>query len=390
MRAGYIIVITRMLGAELYGVWSYALSAYALAVGAASLGLEIIVPIRLGAEKSGARRLAASALGLRLALLALAALALLIFALAFESNDLVRAALLLSIPAIFGRGVGYLVRSLFLGHEAVGVYVRTASAIRAGEVALGVALLINGGGVLSIIALHAASWLIEGLAALFLMRRLPGSGPQRPDAGTALSLAREGALVGVSSAVVAWMSTGPILLIRQFTNDLEILAQVALCLQISMMLTMTTHSVLQAALPVLGRTKASGDARIGRYAPGVLGIAVAAGLPLAALAYAFGPQAFAVILGEDFRLAGALAGPAILVATVMTGGVGFAQMLTVEGKLGRLTAANVAAALSFTLAAPVAFTLAGALGVIFAVGLGWFVRGALMAGFVSMGAAKPA
>lgn len=390
IRFAYIIAITRILGPEQYGLWAYVTSAYVLAIGTVAFGLETLAPIRLGADKSDARSFAAGALYMRLALLGVASVGIVIFAFLSEAPGPVRAALLLSIPALLGRSVANLVRAIFVGHENVGGYFRIAASVRIFEFLTGLTILVAGGDVLIILAVHAASWLLEGAIGAFMMRRLyPSSMPGVASAAIIRSLMRQGALLGASGLFVAWLSAGPIVLMRFYAGELSALAQVALCLQIASLLNVTGYGLLNAALPVLSRTKAAGDSRIERYAPGVVMVAIGAGVPAVAAAHFLGPSMFQFALGADYIDAGRLSAPAVIIAILMLAPAGYSQLLVINRRIGYALVANIAGALGFTVAAPFAFAHSEASGVLFAAALGWLVRGVALAVFATFSRIRP-
>ncbi len=385
LRFVYLLAITRVLGVENYGVWAYALSAYAVAIGVVSFGLENLVPIHLGADKTTTRRFAASALFFRGGLLTLALLCLVAFAILSEGPGQLRNALLLAAPALVGRGVASLVRSVFVGMESVGAYFRMAVAVRVLEVVIGLSLLAMGADVLAVLAVHSISWCVEAALGIWMLRRLPKTDAFALNAGFVRSLARDGLQLGIIAAIGAFMTAGPVLMARFLSDRLDVLAQVALCLQITSLFAVTGSALLQAALPVLSRTKAAGDDRIALYAPSVAFIALGFAAPGAAIGFLFGPSLFTALFGQDFAAAGALLGPAIIIAGLMIAPSGYAQTLMLHKKFSLVMTPAAIGALSFVMCAFLLQALYGAAGMVIAAGAGWLIRAILI---IALGAAR--
>jgi O-antigen/teichoic acid export membrane protein len=386
LRVVYLIAITRLLGAEQYGAWSYALVAYSLVVGAGALGLEALTSIRIGADKETSALTAASAAALRLGVSCIGACGLIAFAFLAEDQGMIRTALLLVAPALIGRGVANLVRSIFVGCEAVGKYFKMSASIRAGEVLAGIAILLSGGDVISILVLHAASWVTEATMGLYLIRRLPLKGGLSPSRQEMISLVRQGAKLGLSAAFVAWLLAGPVMLLRRSGESLETLGHVALCLQAAAIIVATGHALLSAALPVLSRTVAAGDGRARIYAPLVALIAVGCTVPGVLLFHLFGADSLRFVLGEEYAPAGVLLAPAVLIAGLTLAPTGYFHWFTVNGRVAPAIVANGAGGALFTIAAPFAITHYAAPGVIYAAIIGWFFRALFFAGMAHAGA----
>lgn len=394
LRFIYVLAITRFLGPDLYGAWSFGLAAGGFVVGLAAFGLEILVPIRIGEDRTRAAQFIANARVLRAALSAAGAMAILVYALAGEDPGPARAALLMGAPAVFARSLATLQRALFIGFEAADRYARLSTAMRLSEVALGLGVLALGGGLSGILLLHAVCWIVEAALGALMARNLAGADNARPTFGGVRTAARAGAQLALASGLVGWLQAGPIVMYRLGGGELYSLGQIGLALQLCLLMIASGHALLSAALPVFARSRAQHDARADQYAPGVAAIALIGGAAAAALAHFVGPPLTVFAFGPDYAVAGGLVAPAVIIAALSLAPAGYNQQFAVSQRYRPAILANGAGAGLFTLFAPPAIGAFGAQGVFYAAIAGYLLRAltffSLSAFFRETDAVRPA
>lgn len=378
LRAVYLVAITRYLGAELYGFWAYAMAAYGFLLGLTGFGLEVLLPIRLGRDRRDAAGILGVALSLRLGLLALAAVALAGYAVWGEPSGTARLAVLLVIPALCGRGVALWARTIFLGFERVGAYVRLAVTMRATEVALGVALLAAGSGLFPILALHSLVWVAEAVIGFRMVQIKLARCRPRLDADRAVELLREGAVLGLAALLTGWLLSGPLLLLRHVGGDLEIVGQFSLALQIAMILVASVQPFFATALPVLSRSHARDDPRVASYGRMTALAGLLLGATAATLGFAVGPPVMQFVFGSNFALAGELVGPCLLIGGLVLAPTGYMQVLIVRGWRWPGVLASGTGGLLLLFALPPAVAEWGAHGAVYATAASWLVRVAVL------------
>jgi O-antigen/teichoic acid export membrane protein len=379
-RLVYLVVLARFLGPDAYGAWSYALAAYGLALGIASLGLETLVASHIGASREKGAVVIRTTVVLRLGLAMLAATVLAVFAVAAEAPGEVRTALIVAIPALLGRGMTVLAQSYFVAFEAVSAQFRVSFVLRLAEVAAGTAYLLLGGGVIGVIAIHSASWVLEALLSVRLVRRLPLAETVRLDSAVLARLLKEGAQLGLATACTAWLLAGPIILLRHESGDLAVTGQVALGLQIAAILMAGVQALMSAALPVLSRAVAAGDGRAVRYGPYVALIAIGLAAIGGLIGFAVGPWMIATLIGEPYALVGALFGPAILMVGAMVAPAGYEQAAIVVGRVWPMVLAGAMGAIAMSIVMPHSLAAFGAAGALVAAAAGWSLRAIVLIG----------
>ncbi|NNU81992.1 hypothetical protein HMH01_16260 [Halovulum dunhuangense] len=379
IRFGYILAITHYIGAEGYGVWAYAAAAYLLGVGLSGFGLDALIPVRLGASRQGTGRYLGATLTIRVALGALAGAGLAAYAGLVEPDPTIRIALLLAVPALVGRSLSLWVRTVFVACESPARQVRLSVAMRLAEVATGVALLWAGGGILGIMAVHALAMMTEAALGLVLMNRHVARVRLTIAASEIRPILGQGATLGVTAMLTAWLSAGPLILLRHFgPSDLATIGQFALALQVGNLLVAAVIPFYQAALPALSRSVANGDPRAHGYGLLTAGAALLLFGGAAALGFAAGPWAVTTVLGAEFALTGSLLAPGIIIGALVVLPTGFSQMLLVRGRRrATMLAAGLGCAV-LILAFPQATMQWGVHGAAAALAGAWFIRSSVI------------
>ncbi len=374
----YMVALARYLGPEQYGIWAYGGATYMLGLGLISLGFDSLIPVRLGAEKSGAGDFLGLTLTLRIALVGLAAGGLVLYAFLGEADKTSRLILLILVPALVGRGMAMWARICFIAYERVGAYVKIGVAVRAVEVGLGLLILVAGGGLYGIAFLHAACWVAQGAIGLrFVRYRLIPHAP-RFDGREAAALLKQGAVLGFAAALINCLIAGPLILFRHFGNDLALVGQLAIPLQAMMIVFSSALMYLVAALPVLSRSVQRGDPRVASYGRMTLLTSAAIGISAGLVGLFLGPIVVNLVLGPDFALAGTLLGPSLFISALMLAPTGYGQLLLVRGHRWHGVFANGAGAVALVIGLPAATAWWGVEGAVLAIAIAWLLRAVVM------------
>jgi O-antigen/teichoic acid export membrane protein len=374
----YVVAIAHFLGPELYGAWAYATAAYVFVLMLTQFGFDMLLPIRLGADRGNSAGFVGVTLALRLVLLGLAAIGLVIYALLAEPAGTTRLALLLIIPALCGRGLALWSRIVFVGHERVGDYMKMAVVVRVVEVACGVVLLAAGGGLFAIIVLHSLAWLVEAAIGFRLVRGKLAPYRPRFDMGEATDQLRQGAVLGLAMSLTGWLMAGPVILLRHIVGDLESLGQFSLALQVAMIVVATAQSFLVAALPVLSRSVAREEPLLRRYGMITGSVALAGFGGAAAVGYLFGPGLVTWVFGPEFDRAGDLLGPCLLMGGLIVAPMGYAQLLVLRGRRWPGVFASGIGGIVLFLTLPPAVDNWGIYGAVIAAGVAWLARAIIL------------
>ena len=356
LRAGYFILLTRALGPELYGIWSYALSVYGVLLALISGGLETVVTAYRSKGDGDRDALLAKAVRIRLALSALAALCMAGWALGPGGSSTERVVLTIAATALVGRGLALLLRSAFVARQQVDRSIAPILTARSAEVLAGIALLTMGAPLPLLVALHSLCWFVE---ALLLGRRLPFGTREatiRPPAPGTGDLLRRGLPIAILDLCSMILVSAPVVLFQPFAASFADIGQLAVATQLGAIALALAFASLTSALPALSRTPSSDRRRRWTYA---FGIAAAAGLAIVLVQLLYDPVArpvLAAIFGERYDLAANITYYALMAACFAIMPHGFLQVLLVDRTLGPIVVASVA----ISLALAVWFVLTGA------------------------------
>lgn len=276
----------------------------------------------------------------------------------FLGNDVMTMSLLAGV--VFYAGA-YLVRGVAGGSRWFGGYALALLADALARLALGVGIVLYASTDLAAgaVAAAAAAGVLVPLA--FGRRRLARSlsGAQsgaRFSTSAALAFAGPASVVAIADQVL--MNAGPLLVVLGGGHEASAAAGTVFA---AMMLVRVPGYLFQgfagSLLPNLTRLNASDDRRVRGAVARTATLLVAGGIPIAALAAAFGPEAMKLLYGPEFEVGRdqlavlGLGGGCYLAAAT------FAQGLLALDRPGRAAAASAAAAAVFV---PVYALLPGA------------------------------
>ncbi len=342
LRIVYLIFIARYVSLADYGLWAYGAASYGLALGMIVLGFDFLISRRIGGGEQNVDGFLAATLSVRLVMLAIATLGFVALAFLVEPAGPARWVILALIPAMVGRGVGLWVLNCFVAFEKAHEYLPVTLMLRAGEAALGIAILLFGGGITEVILNHVAFRIVEGVAGYLLVRRkLTPIQPRWND--QVRGVLRESAPLGANGLLVQWLMLSPLVLLRLSGQDLATLGVLGLSLNLTLILITVANGFLAALVPSLSR-EGGGAA----YANIVALSALLMSFILAAIAWAIASDVAALVVGEAFRRSGELMTPLAIVAGLAVAAAGFLQSLTIKGRVGYAMIANGGGAVSLT------------------------------------------
>ncbi|APE29147.1 lipopolysaccharide biosynthesis protein [Aurantiacibacter gangjinensis] len=378
LRGLYAVIIGIMLGPGEYGAWSYAATVYATALVVTSFGIESLVEARSGRRLTGSDTFAAGSLAIRLATAIALFICMVPVVWLLEQDARLQLALLLVLPAILGRGIASWVRSLLTAREAPGVAFRVGVPMRLIEIVVGLTILSAGGGVISLLALHALSWLAEALIGWVAVRRLiPGFKPTFDRAVTRL-IFLSGQLMAVTVIGIAALNALPILAAKWLGFSLDEIGNLGIVLQFSSLFVIAAQGFLAALFPAIGRAAQSGHPHLARLA-----WLSCAGLVLAAILAAWisalvGETIIVPLLGSGFREAAALLPISLLLAGVILAPIGAWQILVVHERFVAGALGSCAAlVLGIALLVPSTDQF-GIAGILYAALAGWTLRAIIL------------
>ncbi|MDZ7752516.1 MAG: oligosaccharide flippase family protein [Gammaproteobacteria bacterium] len=370
-RAVYILVIARLLGPELYGLFNYGLSWYLLFLPLTILGIDFVLLRELGRRDANSLHLLGISLPLRTASTVLVAASCLALGWWLETEPLGRTLLFFFSAALVGRGLAAWSEAIFKGREASGFILAQELVFRLLEVSIGLILLAAGFGVEALAAVHAAAWLLQGATGLYLVRRVV---QQKLRAEWDLAPMARLLLAGLPflavAALLAWLMQGPLVLYRHINGVGAGLGQLALAVQFFTILGGMASSLGLAAVPVLTRSSERQDGKTSLFVRSVLraGWLMAGTLVIGGLTV--GPYVINGIFGPEFSRVQALLPWALLLVGFHFWVTSLRSVLIAHGQFLQLAMAMAVGAGIFTATFVPLVSCCDLKGALFATGLG--------------------
>ncbi|WP_169053489.1 oligosaccharide flippase family protein [Alteraurantiacibacter aquimixticola] len=377
LRAIYAIAISRFLGPSDYGWWSYAFSVSAICINFAAMGSELLLPERIGKDREAALPFIETSFAVRLLLLSAFGVLMAGYALFGATETMERLALLVLLPTVLFRGISNWLRLAAIGFEQASLAMRPMVMVRAAELVLGIGLVLTGANLLTLLALHGLSWLVEVAIIMPRIRKLALL-QLRIRRSELSDVVRKGAIIGVASGLTFLLFAAPLILLKHYSGDIAAVGQFGLAMQLSMFAVMALQGVLTAAQSVLSRAVAREDERA-RY----FGLLFLLGCIVLAVPAWFGARWLGVpvvtwLLGEQYRMAGELLPICLMLAISVLMANGYWQLLVIHGRIAAGAVVNLLSVLLLAGTAASMIAEYGAAGAAYAAILAGLLRSVLL------------
>lgn len=339
LRAVYAVALARLLGPDLYGLFTVAQGWYLLAVPLALVGADVMLPRRLAVRDGAAPQTLADSL--RLVLVAAPAVALAAFVLMWTVGGIGPDLVLVSCAALVARSIATWCQSVFVGWEDSRLTFRQEVTVRPLEVLTGIAAVSAGGGVVAVAVVHTAWWTFQAAWGLLLVRRrTPGLLATR--GGHVADLVREGLPVAVGAALWLGVVHGPMIAGSRLVGQTDA-GSLALVLQVWYVGNAVVGAVALSSLPGLARSHAAADGRaqslvtsaVAACLIGSVGVAIGVGALL-------GPV-LRWVLGPAYDVAVDAVPVAVVLVGLTAAGAMLQNLLIVRGSARVLVPASVVA-----------------------------------------------
>jgi O-antigen/teichoic acid export membrane protein len=311
IQGAYAIVLARMLGPELYGLFNFCLSWYMAFILFAVLGLAAVLSREVGRNHEDRSKVVDQTLLIRLAASIIIAAVSGSIGFLSEGDSGVRNLLLLFSVALIGRSMAIWTKEVFNAYELNRYYFFQQAFFRPLEVIAGILVLIAGGNILAVGAVHTLSWWLQAIGGLIVITKRITFIKVEWSWRSHKDILSQGLVICLSQFLILWPLFGVIILFRFLGGADFSLGQLALILQIFWFAFRIPESLSVAALPVLSRSAAKGDGRDRLFAETMLRISLIFGAVVGLLGMGLGLWLATVIFGQNYELAGRLLGYAL-------------------------------------------------------------------------------
>jgi O-antigen/teichoic acid export membrane protein len=308
IQGAYAIVLARMLGPELYGLYNYGLSWYMAFILFATLGLAAVLSREVGRDYEGRSKVVDQTLLIRLLTSIIIAAVSGSIGFLTETDPRMRALLLLFSTALIGRSLAIWTKEVFNAYESNRYYLFQQALFRPLEVFAGIVVLMAGGKILAVAAVHALSWWLQAIGGfLFITKRITLVRIQW-SWRSHWTIFFQGLAICLSQFMIFWPLFGAVILFRFLGGTDFRLGQLALILQIFLVAFRIPESSSVAALPVLSRAAAKGDGRSRLFAETILRINLIFGAAAGLVGMGMGRWLVTFVFGPNYERAGGLLG----------------------------------------------------------------------------------
>lgn len=383
LRAVYALVIARFLGPELYGLYNYGMGWYLAFIPLANLSMESVMARRIGVSPDSVRSVLAQTILLRSSSVIVATLACLLIGWLVEDDSGVLLLLIVFSFAVIGRSLATWVASVFVAIEKVRRNFILESSMRMLEICVGIGLILAGYGILALAVMHVASWWIQAMLGMLMVRWSVGRLSFQGSLKAAGGLLIEVLPIAVSYMGIFWLLQGPIILFRLVGNSSSDLGQVALVLQIFFITGTLPISLGRAALPLLSRSVSRKDTKDALFLSLSLRASLFGGTIIGLVSMALGDALVPLVFGDQYEVAGSLLGVAIWLVIPFSMGWIVYQLLIAHRKKAALLFSSLLGALAMTGTIVFLVEVGDTVGFLTAVGFGMSVWSILALVFLS-------
>jgi len=370
VRFVYAIILTRYLGPELYGYLNYGISWYFAFFPIATLSLGVILAREVGRNKRNSAKVVNQVLALRLLSSIFAMILCGAIGLFIEEKEVIKSLLLIFSLALMGRSLWVWVQSVFTAYEMTHHSLRQHAVFRPLEVIFGLIVLACGGGVIGVACVHGISWWLQSIRGFALINRHVS--PIRLD-WTWRILFRFfmiGLPITLGNILNAWLVHGPLIMYRYYVQDDNRLGQLALAMQVFILLGNLMTLAFSASLPLISRSVSREDGKDIYFADAMLRFGIIFGAMAGIAALGAGEWLVKLFFGNKFYEAGNLLGFTLwlLVPTICGHAIWSVYMARGKYILPMISAAL--GAIVFTALFPWLVSTTGSAGAIISAGIG--------------------
>ena len=371
VRVIYVLVIARVLGPELYGLLAYGQSWYMAFFPIALLGLGAIISREIGRDPSNTPIFLATTITLRMVAALLAAIVSASLGWHLEPDATLRQLLLIFSLALAGRAMAIWAEHVFVAHERSGYVLIQEAIFRPSEVLIGIGLLFWGSGVVALAVLHAIVWWLQAFLSFAVVRARLVSVALSWDSAAVRRVLRATWPIAIAALMAGWLMQGPLVLYRHQPGVTEAaLGQLALALQMVVVLSTFPGSIGMAALPILARSIERGDQKDILFLEMMTRIAILGGCMAGVIGLAFAEPLTVWVFGQQYAEGGKLLGSAVWLMIPLTIGTAASPSLLARGHRWSLVVGSLVGVLLLIVLTPPLVQYLGAVGALAAAGTG--------------------
>ncbi|WP_342804792.1 oligosaccharide flippase family protein [Alteromonas sp. M12] len=303
LRFVYMLILARMLGAELYGVFSYGQSWYLMFLPLTGLGLGAMLSREVGKNKKNVKSIVDLVASIRIAAVCIVAILSMILGVIYAESQFIATLLVIFSVALIGKGMVLWSNQMFQAFEATYLIFKIERIFKPAEILVSILIAALTENILLIAGVHAVGQVIQGLVSIYLVNRnlkkvtlvfVP-----RKMITTVIKLFP----LAIAVAAGQFLFHGPVVQAKNLFTTTEHLGNFSLLMQLFIVLLTIFSSVSNAALPALSRSAENNKNNLKLYSRIALYVASVFGLFAYIGASLIGQQLIVFVFSDKFILA---------------------------------------------------------------------------------------
>ncbi len=370
LRGFYIVLLIRYLGPELYGIFQYVQNWYVTFTPLTLFGIGAILSREIGKNAQNGKDIIATTFITRFLSGLFFSVGALILGLLTEPDPDIRHLMIIFAALIFARALVNWIKEVFIAYEKTKYHVVQVTLSNVLQIALGVGVMMQGGGMVALASVYIGSLLLEFFICFIFIHRKIIQLHFELNARKINTIIRQGLPIGITVALNRWMLFGPTIIGRYALDYKSNLGQISVVLLLLFFASLIVDAVLSAALPVLSRMMHQQKHGSSAFINLTLSLAIPLCCFIALGGTAFSDEIILILFGADYALAGSILGPALWLLLPYMWISAISQMFILKHDTLRLSFWALLGALWMSGLLPVLILKYDILGVIFAIGIG--------------------
>ncbi|MBU3005737.1 oligosaccharide flippase family protein [Paraglaciecola arctica] len=303
-RAIYLVLIARILGADLYGLLAYGQTWYMAFLPFTTLGLGSLLVRKLAVDREAGFQLAKQIFGIQIITSILLSIACVCLGFHQESDIRVTQLLVIFSFALFARGLCQWSDAMFIAFERPKEKLNIDKYFRPIEVVIGVSTAYISENIVYVAASHSIMWVMQALIQYRVVTIKLCNITPHFDLNESLRLIRRALPVAASIVFNAIMLPIVVISYKYFEATSSEIANLSIVVQAFVILLSVFAAISQASGPALRRSMLNGNEKLVTYSVYFFRLSLGYGA-LAIFAASFIGEAFVTtVLGDSFHLAG--------------------------------------------------------------------------------------
>lgn len=304
LRMVYMLLLAKLLGAELYGLFTYGQSWYLVFLPLTGLGLGAMLSREIGRDNTNTSDIVSLVASIRVIAVLFVAMASFLVGWFLAETEQLKWLIVIFSFALIGKAMVLWAGQMFQAFEETKHVFKLERVFKPAEISIGIILAIMTRDILVLALVHAIGQLLHGLAAYLVIKRqfLPVKFRWQPRRMIRIVIS----LSPLGAAVVAgqFLFHGPVVVVKEYVDTPEQLGSFSLCMQIFIVVLSAFASIKNAALPALSRSASKDKQDLKKFSRISIHIALLFGISISQIAITYGNSVLLFVFSEKFAEAG--------------------------------------------------------------------------------------